>query len=298
MFGTLIFYLILKKHISWRKISIDKRIIKSLLSFGLPLFLVGSMKALFGRLDLILLTLMSNFKSVGIYNVVFSTISATTGLLSVFTIVFLPQISFIIAKGKFDKFKPYLVRIYLYLLILVLPIIIIFLVYAKSILVILFGETFAQGAPALKMLSIIILFQLVVKVNNSVLIGFGETKKLAKYMMIGSLFNIIGNILLIPIFGMLGVAFSTSLSYFGMATYSFISLNRISRIKLEFTNIFKLIFLIFVFFIVLIFIHIIIKNIFFQILFILFMFVIYFYSLIFLRIIKTKEIKRILLIAK
>jgi len=146
-------------------------------------------------------------------------------------------------KKDFDKIIKVIDKIYTYSLILVLPISILVFMFPELILSILFGEKFIPASSVLRILSFLIILQVLIKFNNSILIGTGFTNELPKYLITGGVLNIIGNLCLIPFFGLEGAAYSTLFAFSFIFLVSTYKVNKILNLNLNFKKYLKIIFL-------------------------------------------------------
>ncbi len=222
------------------KFSFDLKLVKKLIYFGFPIMLTSIFGIIYGRLDTILISLLASMKEVGLYNVVYPTISSLWGLTSTFVIVLLPILSEMWSKKDIKRFKQGIVKLYNYAAILVLPITLTVFLFSEVILNILFGENFLIATNALKLLSFAVIFQTFTKINGSILFSMGLPKLLVKYIFIGGILNIIGNFVLIPLYGIEGAVLSTLISFIFIFIFSFYFLIKNIKINFEFLNLFKI----------------------------------------------------------
>lgn len=242
IFSLIIFYSIFIKkvfHLSNPfSFSLDRSLMKKLSVFAFPIFLTSLFDIVYGRLDSILLSKFASLSEVGLYNAAYPTVSSAWGILSSVIIFLVPIISEISAKKEYDKIRLAVNTLYKYAFMIVLPITIIVFLFSETILNILFGSEYVAAAFALKILSLGILMQVLIKINNAVFIGSANTKVMMKFLIVGSIVNIILNVVLIPRLGITGAAIALVSSFFVILLISIIALNKQFNLKWD-TNLYS-----------------------------------------------------------
>jgi len=90
-----------------------------------------------------------------------------------------------------------------------LPFVLLGPLFATNIVVTLFGTKFAGSGPALAILSVSVAVSFVQIVVTSVVMGAGRERPYVRAMSIGAAANVVLNLLLIPLLGIVGAAIST-----------------------------------------------------------------------------------------
>jgi O-antigen/teichoic acid export membrane protein len=191
-----------------------KPITKQLFIFGIPVLVTNVGGKVIGYIDTLILTNFRTLTEVGIYNVILP--SAMLFLyfgISVSAVAF-PLVSELWAKKDKTRLSDGLKLIHKYAFVGTIPLV--FTVFAFSSLFInfFFGKQYTQGALALQILLIGILFYIVAGINNNIIAGIGKPKAVTKIILFAAAINLIANLILIPFFGIEGAAFATTLSYF------------------------------------------------------------------------------------
>jgi O-antigen/teichoic acid export membrane protein len=150
---------------------------------------------------------------VGVYNVVLPSALIILFFSRALSQVFFPISSELIAKNEKAKLLSSLSSVQKYAFLCIVPAVSILLIFPDIFLNILFGEAYAAGALALQILLIGIMFFALFQISSSVLSGMGKPKDVTKVIVIAALFNILINLILIPLIGMTGAAIATSISY-------------------------------------------------------------------------------------
>lgn len=293
-FSLIIFYSIFVKKVFHLKnlftLSFDKTSMKKLSTFAFPLFLVALFDIVYGRLDSILLSKFASLRDVGLYNAAYPTVSSIWGIVSSVVVFLIPLISEISAKQEYDKLKFTINMLYKYALILVLPITTILFLFSEPILNILFGSGYTAAATALKILSVGIIMQVLIRINNAVFIGQANTKVMVKFLMVGSITNILLNIILIPVLGLNGAAIAMVSSFLVMLLMSMVLLRRQFKIRWNISVYAKILLLNLLFYGFVLILKNYINNILLLVLLVLIISVVYLTLVLFLGIVKIDEI--------
>ena len=226
LFSTLItsfFMIILEKKI-WKlsgKRKIEK---KELLNFSAPLVLTLALTWVFASSDKITIKIFSNLKELGLYSGAFRIVSVISVIQTGFTSFWTPFIYERYSKNPDDlvfykKANDYLSLIFFLIGITILA--------TRNIIIILLGEKYYDSLFIVPMLIFVPIMYLI---SETTMMGIGFKKK-SKYFLyisiIVAIFNIVGNILLVPKYGAKGAAISTGISYiifFSFRTYFSIKL--------------------------------------------------------------------------
>ena len=81
---------------------------------------------------------------------------------------------------------------------------------------VLFGEFYTSAGSILKILSIGMIFATLSGISANFFSGIGKPKINSKIIYSAAIFNLIGNLILIPMIGIVGAAITTTTSYFMM----------------------------------------------------------------------------------
>ena len=230
IFVILIFSPFALKLVPKVKFKFSKRLTKKLLLYGFPIMLSSAAGLIIGYTDTILITIFRSLSEVGIYQ----TAQPTARLLWFFSGA-LATVLFPLAtelKAKRDKrLEKGVSLIYKYVWIVLIPFALMAFAFSKEILNLFFGSFYAQGSLVLKILAIGAIFYSVAQINGVTINGLGKPKNFTKIIYLGAGMNLIGNLALIPIIGIIGAAISTLLTYFIMFIFSFFELKKFIKVK-------------------------------------------------------------------
>jgi O-antigen/teichoic acid export membrane protein len=195
------------------KLVYSKKLIKKLTFFSAIAFLGSMTTVILGYIDTIMLTSFRSLAEVGVYNVVLPTVMLLAIFGDALKDVALPMVSELWAKKMKNKLSQGIQIINKYILMIIVPAALVLIIFPKLIINLLFGSQYISGYFSMQLLSIGIVFATVAAPGRVFLWGTGHLKEDTKIVVIAAVFNIITNLLLIPRWGIVGAALTTSLSY-------------------------------------------------------------------------------------
>ena len=98
------------------------------------------------------------------------------------------------------------------------------------------GEGYADAYYQIPILMLSTIFSIVVSLLGSVYVALKKTKEIARTSIYAALINIIVDLCLIKFIGLYAASISTLVSYFAMAIYRFIDVQKYVKIKLDLKN--------------------------------------------------------------
>lgn len=221
LFSTLItsLLMIVVERKIWRLVGKRRIEKKELLKFSAPLVLTLALTWVFASSDKITIKIFSNLRELGLYSGAFRIVSVISVIQTGFTSFWTPFIYERYSKNPDDlvfykKANDYLSLIFFLIGITILA--------TRNIIIILLGEKYYDSLFIVPMLIFVPIMYLI---SETTMMGIGFKKK-SKYFLyisiIVAVFNIVGNILLVPKYGAKGAAISTGISYiifFSLRTY-------------------------------------------------------------------------------
>ncbi len=222
MFSFVLFFVPLRNCFSkfHMPLHLSKKLFWKLTRFALPSMLNSVGYTFVGYLDVLLLTAYRSLSEVGIYNTVLPTALIITYFATSIALVFLPIASELWAKGSRKRLVQGIQLVYKYGLFIAIPASLLLIFYANTIMGVLFGRSYISGAVPLKILAFGVILVSIFKINTSVLSGIGKPQEATKIILPAAFFNLILNLILIPKYGMVGAAITTTLSYLYMMVAS------------------------------------------------------------------------------
>lgn len=188
--------------------------IKEWIIIAIPLLLNGGMYIINTKIDVVLLGGLGTAEAVGIYEVSRRGAVLVAFGLQAMNFLLAPYISRFYHSEQLDKLQKVITLSVLINTIIGVIVILIFALYGKFILGLLFGSNYVVGYSVLLILSFGIFLNVIAGSTGTLLNMTGNEKVVLLGMGISAVLNIILNIILIPKLGMEGAATATLVSYF------------------------------------------------------------------------------------
>lgn len=173
---------------------------------------IGGVQVLFANIETILIGLFLNAEEVGIYRVALQISILVSFSLMVINQFIQPILAKKIVSESFDELQSFVASSSILILILSVIPALLFLFFGEYLIVFLYSETYVESAS---ILLILIVGQLINSAFGSVgtLLNMSGNESYAlRGMLMALIVNIFLNILLIPIYGLYGAAFSVVVS--------------------------------------------------------------------------------------
>ncbi|MBI2578472.1 MAG: flippase [Candidatus Aenigmarchaeota archaeon] len=213
---TIILFLMILKSFPFFSVKghFDRKLTKEIVDFGKPLFFSNIGGVFLGYADTIMITAFLSVSDVGLYQVALPTSQILWVLLGSVSIVILPIVSELWAKGDAATISRILSLMLKFSFIVAIPFVITIVAFPEVIITMLFGSKYAGASTALQILAINSIFYTVFSVTSISIIGIGKTRENMRIVLTLSAANILINLLLIPSVGITGAAVATLVSYF------------------------------------------------------------------------------------
>jgi O-antigen/teichoic acid export membrane protein len=192
----------------------DRRLQRSMLHESFPLMINNLLSALFFKVDVTLLKPLKGDTPVGWYNQAYKWVDALNVIPAYFTFALFPVLSRQAAEDKDAARRSYHLALKL-LVMLALPTAVFTTFFARELTTIItFGDPRFQpdSTLALQLMIWSIPFGWVNSVTNYVLIALGQQRKLTHAFLAGLGFNVIANLIFIPLYSYKAAAVITILS--------------------------------------------------------------------------------------
>ena len=174
-----------------------------------------------GYTDSLVLTYFSGLEKVGLYNVALPTARVLTFFPMAVMGVMVPLTSELWAKRNKVVLKAGMEMLYKYSIITIMPFALVMFSFAELLLASFFGSIYVSAGNALRILSIGMIFATLYTINYSFFAGIGKPEINTKVVYSAAIFNLIGNLVLIPLIGILGAAITTTIGYLIMMYFGF-----------------------------------------------------------------------------
>lgn len=192
---------------------------KELLKFSLPLFLTMALTWIFQGFDKIAIKMYSDMAQLGLYAGAFKIVGLLSIIQSGFTTFWIP-----VAYEKYSNNpneKIFFEKVNDYISLVMFGVAAILLI-SKDLIVILLGDKFKEAAQIMPTL---IMMPIMYTISETTVLGINFSKDSKKHLyisVVSALFNVIGNMILVPKIGAKGAAISTGFAYilfFSLRTY-------------------------------------------------------------------------------
>lgn len=205
-------------------------------------FLFSGVFALFNtNIDMLIIGFVGTGTQLGLYSCAYKFVGLCTTLAA---FIYRPVYP-IFSKSFYDKdynlLDKTLNQIRRIIYIIALPIASVTVLLSKDILKLFFGEKYIDAWIPLIILMIFVALYYVREIYGYALMAWGQQKKYMKIVMYSSTVNIVGNLVLIPVFGIIGASVATLISEIINLTCMFYQANKTYKIKYENGYVFKII---------------------------------------------------------
>ena len=204
---------------------------KEIISFSYPLLIAAVLLLIMSWTDVLFLGYFDTSANVGIYSAALNTCILLTFVLESFGFIFMPLISELHSQSKKEEIRKIYKSSTRWMFSIVFPIFLLFIFFPDKILNILFGENFISGSQSLMVLAFGSLIVVSVGVTGRTITAIGKTKINFYLTSMGATLNIILNLILIPIYGIVGAAVATTSSLVLWNLLSLIYLHRKMKIQ-------------------------------------------------------------------
>jgi O-antigen/teichoic acid export membrane protein len=244
--SSFIFFLLIPTILKYLKLYISFNILKELASFGVPYVISGLCTIIMDLADRFILDRLVDLKTVGIYNAGYKLGTIMGLVVAGFRFAWHPFFLSISDKKDAKRIYARVMTYFIFISGLIFILISFFLQYVLTWKIAGLTILGPKYLNCIVILPWIMLAYVIYGIYCNLVVGIYIKKK--SYIMpvitgTGALFNIIGNYLLIPYYGMIGAAIVTAISYFVMVIYLYIYIRRFYLIQYEYIRILKLIFL-------------------------------------------------------
>lgn len=190
----------------------SQKITKKFLSFSWPLLISGVFFLVIKWSDILILGIFEDSEQVGVYNTALPTSMGLTMILTSFNFIFLPMASELFSEKKIEQLNFLYKTVTRWMFIFAFPIFLVIFFFPKHILTIIFGDAYAIGGIALAILSVGVLINISTGSVGNILLAVGKSKLVLLASSLATGLNIILNIILIPIYGLVGAAIATAVA--------------------------------------------------------------------------------------
>lgn len=218
------------------KNNFNKKDIILILKYALPITFSTTGNIILVYSDIIILTIFSTYTSIANYNIALPVIMILFTFISPISTLLFTIISKYYHSKKYNEIQKVIINVYKYTTLLVIPIIIFYIIYSKEIILFLFGDKYIYANKTLIVFSIFFLFMSLRSINLSILGGIGKPKDKTIIVYKAAIFNLIGNLMVIPLYNEVGAAIVTGLGYLYMTYLSLKIIKQTINFKINFDS--------------------------------------------------------------
>lgn len=187
---------------------IDYLFCKNLLKEATPFAILSSLSIIYFRVDAIILSKLQTIEIVGLYNAAYKIVEFLMFFPASLLMAYFPKMSKQARSSTIELRRNY-IKVILLFLIIIVPIAVICTVYAKYIILILFGKTFIPASSALKILIWGVVIMFINAPFGNILYNSNRIYRYIPYQILLTLLNIWLNLILIPKWSLLGASYTT-----------------------------------------------------------------------------------------
>ena len=190
-----------------------RQVLRSMLSFGLMAFLISLFLTLLGNFDTLLLAMLRSASEAGYYQVAVPTARLILFFASSLTAVLLPVLSELWAKRNVQLLSKAMHLLLKFVCLAAIPLALWLFLFAEPIILIFFGQNYAEASIALKFLSLAYFFYTLAQINLTCSMALNELKRTARFVGLALMANLLLNSALIPSLGILGASFTALITF-------------------------------------------------------------------------------------
>jgi len=187
---------------------------KKLIEFSWPLSVVGFLWMVVKWTDIVMLGYFNVAQDVGIYNIALPTAELLMVIIIALRYIVMPVLSELYSLGNKKEFKQTYHAVNKWAFSVSLPIFLLMAFFPATILGLLFGNAYIAASLPLTILAIGYFVYTVGNISNTSVLVVGKTKLNMATVILVALSNFVLNLILIPMFGIIGAAIATSTSFF------------------------------------------------------------------------------------
>ncbi|MBR2648191.1 MAG: flippase [Sediminibacterium sp.] len=216
--GALLVYSYKRDYGITKEFKVNKLLAKSILSDSLPFFFSGLMIGVYMKVDQIMIRNYLGSRESGIFAVAVRLTEIWYFLPLVLQTSFFPKLHE--SRDNKNEFRKNLDLLYSIMLFFSFVVIISYLIFSKFIVNFLYGQEFDKASEVLRISVFALLFVSIGVARNSYMISKGLNRLYLICTILGAIFNILLNAILLPVIGIMGSAIATVVSYSIAAHFS------------------------------------------------------------------------------
>lgn len=184
----------------------DKTLVRKILSYSWPLLFTGMFGSFMLNTDNVLIGYFKGESAVGLYSAAQKIIQILYVLPALVATAIFPTISRYVTQNESNKIKNMIEKGMILVFMIAIPIAIGGMLAAKQIILFLYNEEYINSILSFRILLLSVFLVFPGAILGNLALAYNKQKNIAKYIGIAALANAIGDIILIPIYGIAGSA--------------------------------------------------------------------------------------------
>ncbi|MCX7834427.1 MAG: polysaccharide biosynthesis C-terminal domain-containing protein [Ignavibacteria bacterium] len=207
-----LFFLLYSKRIKVSIKEIKFKLIKEILIILLPLYLATVFNFMYDKVDVLIISKLIDFKEVANYSIAYGIYKSSAIFFMPFLVSGYTKISYL---SRRDTAINLFIKKYLILVLIVGILVLMFVfIFSKQIVILLYSSKFEGSINVLRILSVAVVFMGLNNLLGNVLNGLGKFKENRNVTFICLISNILLNLILIPLLGIIAAAVVTVFTEF------------------------------------------------------------------------------------
>jgi len=196
-------------HVFKEKTFVTRPLLKKLLTFALPIFVGGIGGLVIGYTDTLMITVFRPLSDVGFYQAAQPAARILWYFPMALTVVLFPMISELWAKREQKLMEQALHFLTKFSFVLIMPVALLFIAFPEIVINLLFGPSYLAGATTLQILGVTAIIYTPFLILANTMPAIGKPIIVTKVVALMACLNIVGNLALIPHYGIEGAAVAT-----------------------------------------------------------------------------------------
>ena len=219
---------LLREHFGYIWKYFDKGLAKKILINAWPFALMGLLGTIMTSTDIVMLGWLKDAKAVGLYSAAIKPVQAIYLISGILAIATLPKISRF-TKGDKSRARNILERSISSLFLIGIPLTAGGIMLGEKIITTIYGIEYLNSSLIFQILLITILAVFPMNMIANLILAYNKQKKFISPLAIAAIGNVILNIVMIPIYGIIGAAIATVLTQFFAIAMIWIKMKRINH---------------------------------------------------------------------
>lgn len=223
-------------------LAFDAKIWKDIITKMWPIALSIIFNVVYLKGDLILLSIFTSQTNVGLYGAAYRVLDVITQSAMMIMGTLLPLLAFTWSRKLKHEFKKYYQQAFDIMMLFAIPMMLGAITLSKKIMQFIAGAEFTESEKILSILAIAVFGVFLGAVFGHTAVAINRQKETLWIYISDAIITLIGYLIFIPIYGMLGAAWMSVFSELYAGILLFFTINHYSQEKIHFKTTFKIIF--------------------------------------------------------